>query len=407
MMEMDLKSIKKWNNSFIHICLVICLFFSLLLAQEDNIINKWSVRMADSEMKRNPEAITLDFVKKPKWNYTHGLVLTAYSWLWQKNKNPKHFNYIQSYVDHFVNDSGQIKDYKLQDYNIDKINTGRCLLFLYKQTGLDKYKKAAFLLREQLKTHPRTSEGSFWHKKRYPWQVWLDGIYMGLPFYTEFGLIFQDSTCFDDAANQIILAEKHLRNPKSGLLYHGWDESGDQRWSDPETGLSSHVWGRGMGWYAMALVDVLDYLPQNHPKRPEIIAILNRLAIALEQNCDPETGLWYQVMDRPADKGNYLESTASTMFVYTLIKAVKKGYIDSKYHSIVSLSFNSILEQFIKIENDGTLNITKCCAGAGLGGNPYRDGSYEYYISTEIRDNDPKAVGPFIMAALEFESLEN
>ena len=393
-----------FNNLFLIICII---FATALLAQENTTNEKLSVRMAESEMKRNPDAITLDFVKRPKWNYTQGLVLTAFSKLWHQYKDSSYFRYIQEYYDFFVNDSGEIKDYNLKDYNIDKINPGRGLLFLYKQTNDEKYKNAALFLRKQLRTHPRTSEGNFWHKKRYPWQVWLDGIYMGLPFYAEFDKIFNEPDCFDDVAKQIILAEKHLRDPETGLYYHGWDESRNQRWADSKTGLSPHIWGRGVGWFAMALVDVLDFLPDNHPQRLEIISILDRLAEAIKRSQDKESGLWYQVMDRPDGEGNYLESTASTMFVYTLIKAVKKGYIEKNYQSIAQKGFNGILKHFIKIENNGNISITMCCAGAGLGGNPYRDGSYEYYISTEIRDNDPKAVGPFIMSALEFETLEN
>jgi unsaturated rhamnogalacturonyl hydrolase len=396
------------TRSLIPVFLIINILFITILSPQENIVNeKWSIRMANSEMKRNPEAITLDFVKRPKWNYTHGLVLLAFSKLWQQYKDSNYFNYIQQYYDFFIDDSGNIKDYSLNNYNIDKVNPGRGLLFLYNETKNKKYKKAAFLLREQLRTHPRTSEGSFWHKKRYPWQIWLDGIYMGLPFYAEFGMMFDDSTCFDDVTKQIIIAEKHLRDPETGLYIHGWDESKNQRWADSKTGLSQHIWGRGVGWFAMALVDVLDFLPENHPQRLEIISILSRLAEAIKKSQDKESGLWYQVMDRPDREGNYLESTASTMFVYTLIKAVKKGYIEKNYQSIAQKGFNGILEHFIKIENNGNISITMCCAGAGLGGNPYRDGSYEYYISTEIRDNDPKAVGPFIMAALEFETLEN
>ncbi|MEJ2545277.1 MAG: glycoside hydrolase family 88 protein [Calditrichaceae bacterium] len=392
------------NNLF----LIISVIFATSLLEKENTINdKWSIKMAKSEMKRNPDAITLDFVKHPKWNYTHGLVLTAFSKLWYQYNDSSYFRYIQEYYDFFVNDSGEIKNYNLKDYNIDKINPGRGLLFLYKQTNEEKYKKAALFLHKQLKTHPRTSEGNFWHKKRYPWQVWLDGIYMGLPFYAEFGIMFDDSTCFDDISKQIILVDNHLKDPQTGLYFHGWDESRDQRWADSKTGLSPHIWGRGVGWFAMALVDVLDFLPKHHNKRSDIIAILNSLAVAIKKSQDEETGLWYQVMDKPDGEGNYLESTASTMFVYTLIKAVKKNYIESKFQYTALKGFNGILKHFIITEDDGTISITKCCAGAGLGGNPYRDGSYEYYISTDIRDNDPKAVGPFIMAALEFESLDN
>lgn len=366
----------------------------------------WAVRMAESEMTRFPQAWMVDFNKSPKWNYTQGLIITAFARLWEITRNDKYFNYIKEYVDTFVDDEGHIRNYKLEDYNIDKINAGRGLLFLFRETREERYKKAAFLLRSQFRTHPRTSEGGFWHKKRYPHQIWLDGIYMGTPFYTEFGKMFQDSSCFDDACHQIILAEKHLRDPESGLLYHGWDESKQQRWADPKTGLSDHFWGRGIGWYAMAIVDVLDYLPPEHTNRGDLIAILNRLVVALEKYRDPESGVWYQVMDQGKREGNYLESTASTMFVYTLIKAVRKGYIDSHYEAVGRDGMKGIMQNFITINSQGLLNVNQCCAGAGLGGKPYRDGSYNYYITTKIRSNDPKAVGPLIMALLEFAAAE-
>jgi len=200
--------------------------------------------------------------------------------------------------------------------------------------------------------------------------------------------------------------EKHARDEKTGLLYHGWDESRAQRWADPETGLSPNFWGRGLGWYAMAIVDVLDYLPADHPRRPEIIAVFQRLAQAIAAVQDQETGLWYQVLDQGSREGNYLESSASCMFVYALIKGVKHGYLEAQFRAIAQKGYDGILATFIEVEADGLVNIHQTCAVAGLGGDPYRNGSYEYYIHEEIRSNDPKAVGPFILASLEFESLE-
>lgn len=367
----------------------------------------WSVRMTESIMKRNPEPWMIDFRKTPKWEYTQGLVLKAIMQVWLSTGEDKYFQYVKAYYDQFVDNDGNIMLYKLEDYNIDRINPGKPLFQLYQETGQEKFKKSVFLLRKQMKTHPRTNEGGFWHKKIYPYQMWLDGLYMGSPFLAEFAKTFNEPEIFDDVANQFIWMEKHARDEKTGLLYHGWDESRQQRWADPKTGLSQHFWGRGMGWYSMALVDVLDFLPEDHPQRQDIIAILNRLSTALSKFQDAETGVWYQVVDQAGREGNYLESSASSMYVYTLFKAVKKGYIDSKFIEVAKKGYDGILNQFIEVDENGLINIHKACAVAGLGGKPYRDGSYEYYISTEIRSNDPKAVGPFILASLEFEAPVN
>jgi len=262
------------------------------------------------------------------------------------------------------------------------------------------------LLRKQMQTHPRTSESGFWHKKIYSHQMWLDGIYMASPFLAEYAETFNEPALFDDVANQIILMEKHARDEKTGLLYHGWDESRQQRWANPETGQSPNFWGRAMGWYAMALVDVLDFLPSDHPNRPKVIAILQRLATAISNYQDVDTGLWYQVVDKGGKEGNYLESSASCMFVYSFAKAVKHNYIDENFMTVARKGYDGILKHFIEVDDTGEVHIHKGCSVAGLGGNPYRDGSYEYYISEKIRSNDPKAVGPFILASLEFESIE-
>src|SRR5262245_13401390 len=231
-----------------------------------------------------------------RWTYDHGVVLKGIEGVWLSTGNGDYFRFIQRSMDHFVNDDGTIRTYNLEDYNIDNINTGRNLLLLYKVTGQEKYRKAAELLRSQLTTHPRTSDGGFWHKKIYPTQMWLDGLYMGEPFYAEYSAMVHDNKAFDDIAKQFILMEQHSRDAKTGLLYHGWDESRKQRWANPTTGRSPNFWGRAMGWYAMALVDTLDYFPKDHPQRAELIAILNRLAKAIATYQDATSGLWFRVV---------------------------------------------------------------------------------------------------------------
>jgi unsaturated rhamnogalacturonyl hydrolase len=362
--------------------------------------------MAESVMKRNPDPWTLDSQKDPKWEYTYGLVLKAVLQVWTATGDPRYFQYVKDYYDHFIDNHGNILTYHPDDYNIDRINPGKPLFLLYEKTGDERYKKAIQLLRMQLKTHPRTSDGGFWHKKIYPHQMWLDGLYMAAPFLAEYAKTFNEPQTFDDAANQVLLMEKHAREEKTGLLYHGWDESRRQRWADPETGLSSHFWGRSMGWYAMAVVDVLDFLPENHPRRQDIVAVFNRLATAVTNVQDKETGLWYQILDQGARKGNYLESSASCMFVYALAKGVRKGTLHPAFMNIARKGYQGILDRFIETDKNGLVSILQACAVAGLGGNPYRDGSYGYYIHEKIRNNDPKAIGPFILASLEMEAVK-
>ena len=248
---------------------------------------------------------------------------------------------------------------------------------------------------------PRTTEGGFWHKKRYPFQMWLDGLYMGAPFLARYAATFHEPEIFDDVVNQFAIVHKHTYNKEVGLNYHGWDESKEQRWADPETGCSPNFWGRAMGWYAMALVDVLDYFPEDYSGHERLLSILKDVAAGIKKYQDEESGLWYQVLDQGSREGNYPEASASSMFVYTLLKAGRLGYIDQSYIEVAHKGYQGMLKHFIKENPDGTISLTDVCAVAGLGGDPYRDGTYEYYINEPVRDNDPKGVGPFILASLE------
>ncbi|MDX5436959.1 MAG: glycoside hydrolase family 88 protein [Pontibacter sp.] len=365
----------------------------------------WSVRMADSDIKRNPEGWMIDFRPEPKWDYTQGLFASAIQRVWEKTRDPKYLAYIKAYADLMISEDGTIKTYKKADYNIDRVNPGKFLMELYKETGDTKYKLAFENLRNQMRTHPRTKEGGFWHKKIYPHQMWLDGLYMASPFLAQYAVEYNELALFDDIANQVVLVDKYTWDAKKGLWRHGWDESKEQKWADPVTGQAPNVWGRAMGWYAMALVDVLDYFPKDHPRRAEIVQLTQKMASALVKYQDEKTGLWYQVVDQGGREGNYLEGSASSMFTYFLAKAAKNGHIDQKYMKVAQKSYNGILANLIKENPDGTISITNVCAVAGLGGTPYRDGTYEYYINEERRDNDPKAVAPFIMASLIFEEL--
>ena len=230
--------------------------------------------------------------------------------------------------------------------------------------------------------------------------MWLDGLYMGEPFYAQYTEVFENGKNFYDIALQFELINNNAKDSKTGLLYHAWDESKQMPWANKETGKSPNFWSRSLGWYAMALVDVLDYMPKNHPKHAELVGYLNDLAVALVKVQD-KSGLWYQVPDMGTREGNYLEASGSAMFAYTLAKGANKGYLPSKYKAIAAKTFDAITSRLVKVEADGSVIITQACAVAGLGGNPYRDGSYEYYINEKKKDNDPKATGPFILAALE------
>jgi unsaturated rhamnogalacturonyl hydrolase len=255
-----------------------------------------------------------------------------------------------------------------------------------------------------MRSHPRTSDGAFWHKQIYPWQMWLDGVYMASPFLAEYAATFHEPALWDDVVRQILLAETHMRDRKTGLCYHGWDERRQERWADATTGRSSQFWGRAMGWYAMAVVDVLEWLPPDHAQRPAVLDVLARLAAAIARVQDSATSVWWQVLDQPGRPGNYREASASSMFVYALAKAVRHGWLDrAVYGKVAARGYQGMLEEFIEVDRDGHVNLTNICKVAGLGGTPYRDGSYAYYTRTEIVKNDPKGVGAFLLAAVESE----
>ncbi|MBB5437843.1 unsaturated rhamnogalacturonyl hydrolase [Pedobacter sp. AK017] len=355
-----------------------------------------SDQMAATVMEIWPE-------RAKKWSYDHGVVQDGMDALWKRSGNASYFKYIQNDMDGFISADGTIDTYSQEHVNIDNVKNGTVLLDLYKITGQQKYFKAATTLWEQLKIQPRTKQGSFWHKKIYPNQVWLDGLYMGQPFYAEYAALIGNKEAFDDIANQFIWVEQNTRDTRTGLLYHGWDESKTERWADPKTGLSPHIWARAMGWYAMALVETLDNFPKTHPKRQEMINILNRLAAAVKNTQNNKTGVWYDILDQPNRKGNYFESSASGMFVYAIAKGVRLGYLPASYFVVASKGYKGIQQEFVEQRAEGKINLKGTVSVSGLGGKPYRDGSYEYYMSEKVVSNDPKGVGAFLMAANEME----
>lgn len=358
--------------------------------------------MTDSTIARYPTLAK-------EWNYQWGLVLKGVERVWRATGDEKYFAYIQHNIDRFVQPDGTIRGYRVDEYNVDRLNTGKVLFMLYEKTRAEKYKRALDLLRSQLDLHPRTNSGGFWHKQIYPYQMWLDGIYMADAFFAEYEATFamRDSQCairnFDDIAHQIILIEQHTRDEKTGLLYHAWDESKQMPWANLLTSCSPHFWGRAIGWYGMAIVDILDFLPRDHSQRPALIAILNRACDALARVQDAASGVWWQVLDQGARPGNYLESSASSMFVYAFVKGARHDYLPAKYFDLARRAYDGIVKEFIKVDDAGQVHLTNTCKSAGLGGNPYRDGSYEYYIGEPRVSDNHHGVGAFILASAEIE----
>ena len=354
----------------------------------------WSLKMANSVIAKSDSLIWYKDLPKPKWTYDLAFLGQAIDKL--SCYDTTYNQYAKAYIDYFVQEDGTVNGYKFYDYNLDNINPGKYVITLYKRTGEEKYRVAIEQFYQQILEQPATNSGGFWHKERYPWQMWLDGIYMASPFITQYAREFNKPELFDLVTHQIKLIYEKTYDPKTGLLYHAWDESREQRWCNPETGQSKHFWSRAIGWYTMAIVDVLDFLPENHPDRDAIIEILNNISSALIKVQDEETGLWYQVLDQGGREGNYIEASGSAMYIYTFAKGAKKGYLPEHYLKIAEKKFDSLIKTLVKTDEKGLVTLTNICGGCGLGGNPYREGDYNYYINEKRIDNDQKGVAPFL-----------
>jgi unsaturated rhamnogalacturonyl hydrolase len=371
---------------------------------------EWSTRLARSELARQAGALEAGATPKSRWDYTSGLFAFSLQQLAAATGDNALRDTGDRIVTSFVGTDGAIATYSFDDFNIDMVTPGRALLEVQARQPEERLRTALATLRRQLAQQPRTSEGGFWHKLRYPHQMWLDGLYMGSPFLAAYGKAFADPTAFDDVAKQIVLIDAHLHDAKTGLYYHAWDEARKQDWADKDTGRSPNFWGRSIGWYGMAIVDVLDYLPPTQTELEEINAILRRVAGGIVRWQDPQSGAWWQVVDQGAREGNYLEATASSMFVYTLAKAINRGYLPrEQYLPAVRRGYEALVREFIRTAPDGSVSLTRCCSVAGLGytnaAGRARDGSFAYYVSEPIVDNDLKGVGPFILAGLEMQQL--
>ncbi len=385
---------------------------------------RYSEWMTRSEMSRQPKSYMLDFSKRPKWSYVMGIELEAMLNTYQKYGGYDILKYCKEYCDTMIHPDGTIRGYDINAYNLDNVRTGHFVSAFHKQYPEAKNALAIRMLMKQLDEQPRTKEGIYWHKNIYAYQVWLDGIFMGLPFRVfNADSVYGGSEAYaiyNDAVNQLLKTYERTYDASTGLNRHAWDENRDMFWSDSITGLSQHCWARAQGWFTMALVEILDALPSDYPRRSEVMSLLDKTLSSVVKWQDKTSGLWYQVMDSPEREGNYPEATASSMFAYSLLKAARKGYAAPKYRNYGKKAYNAIIKHFIRVEPDNTISLTGCCSVAGLGPgmsdavkkaapnvkpNPRRDGSFKYYISEPIRDNDAKGIGPFIWASLEMESL--
>ena len=344
--------------------------------------------------------------KKPHWNYIDGCMITALMKIAEIKGESRYFDFAESFIDYYVADDGSILGYDKAKYNLDDVNEGRVLFELYEQTGKEKYRLAIEKQKEQLLEQPRTSTGNFWHKLIYPNQIWLDGVYMAQVFSVKYAKYFgaQD---YSDPLMQIKNVRKYMFDESAGLYYHGLDCSKVAFWSDSDTGLSKNFWLRSIGWFAVAMADIVEIADSKI--RDEISVILAELMEGIAKYRDPETGIYYQVVNMPKREGNYLETSGSSMIAYAMMKGARLGVLDEKYADMGKATFDGICNRYLGFDEEGRLNLGGICLVAGLGpeNNRRRDGSYEYYISEPIVENDAKGVAPFILCYTEVLSKEN
>lgn len=367
-------------------------------------VKSWPDKIIGSTMQFYPDATKL-FIHAPgKWNYEMGVFLSAMFIQSQRKNNDQYQQYIKRWADRFINAEGRIDAayYDAKEYKLDDIIPGRPALFLYEKTKEAKYKSAADQLMDQLKHQPKTGDGGYWHKEIYPNQMWLDGIYMADLFSTQYAKVFNQSAWYDEAIHQIELIARHTTDAKTGLMYHGWDESKNKVWAHPERGTSPSFWGRAMGWYMMALVDCLDYIPENHPERNEVIGIFQRLSKNLLNYQDPKLNLWYQVVDKGSEEGNWIETSCSAMFTYAYAKGYRKGYLDKTYQAASRKAFDSLIKNYVYFDDEGRLYLDQTVKVGTLNFKNSK-GDYSYYVTSERRINDYKGLGALLFAAIEVD----
>jgi unsaturated rhamnogalacturonyl hydrolase len=358
---------------------------AVMLAETAGASEDWSQRLVDSTLKRNPEARNFNH----GWNYSAGLFLFGQYLVYRRTREPRLLEYMKSYVDAHVNEHGQ-PDEPIE--SLDCVLTANLLIVLYEETKDQRYKLGAEIFRRRFDTYPRTSDGGFWHGNRpeRAWQLWLDGVYMALQFLLRYGRTFGDSAYANaEAVRQLLVYHKHLKAERSGLLYHAYDESGKAAWADPVQHRSRDIWCRSVGWYGMMLVDTLDVIPQNQPGRGELLTILRELVEGIANCQDLETGLWYEVLDRPKLAGNWTETSSSSMFTYMISIAQKRGYIAAKYAATARKGYRGVMSR-VSIGSDGLTNIAEICVGTNAG-------DTAWYLARPRQTNDPHGLGAFLL----------
>ena len=339
--------------------------------------------------------------KKPHWNYIDGCMITSLLAMSQITGDRKYFDFAEKFIDYYVSDDGSILGYDIEKYNLDDLNEGRVLFELFRETKKEKYRLAIEHQKKQLDNQPRTYTGNFWHKLIYPNQIWLDGIYMAQVFSTLYAKNFGGKD-YSDVVKQIENVNKYMQNGESGLYYHGLDCSKTIFWADKESGLSKNFWLRSIGWFTVALVDIIEIIDEDE-KKASLIAIFTNLIDSITAFRDKESGLYWQVVDQPGREGNYLETSGSSMIAYAQLKGARLGLLGEEYSSLGKETFDGICERYLNVSESGELNLGGICLVAGLGpeSNPRRDGSYEYYISEPVVENDAKGVAPFVLCYTE------
>ena len=388
------------------LAIIACCLLAACSPREESLL----VRTVQSELQRCPTAAELDGLQgRLKWNYTTGLELKAFLDCSYMDELLPVREYVRDWYEAIIDSTGAIGGgYKEANYSLDHICPGWTLLKLVKSYPEEKYFKAIEQLYRQLQAQPRNAEGGFWHKQIYPDQMWLDGLYMAMPFYAEYTRDYVvdslRSAHYEDIVHQFSLAYEHCYDPANGLLRHAWDASQRMFWCDPQTGQSAHAWGRALGWYCMALVEVIDILNQDSRFEDKTLpSILSSVFASLLKVADPETGLWYQVLDCPGREGNYLEATCNAMFAYAMLKGVRLGVLDGVDEKMACQTYEQMVKTFVTVDDAGVVDLNECCAVAGLGGKQMRSGKYDYYVNETIVKNDPKGMGPLIWAMHEYD----
>ncbi len=342
----------------------------------------WSIAVIRTTMDRYPNPAELG-----KWGYAVAFFLYGVYLVYRRTHDRRYLDYVRGWIDSHVDASGHI------DAEIDSLDfmlPGNLLLVLYRETKEKKYKLAAEEIRDRLNTYPRTSDGGFWHATTKPHQLWLDGLYMSMPFLVRYGKMFHDSRYADkEAAHQLLIYTRHLYDPATGLLFHAYDESGAMPWANPVTHHSSFFWGRSIGWYSMALIIVLHALPRRDPARPRLLAMVRELVAALARYQDPKTGLWYQVVNRPDLPGNWLETSCSCMFAYFIARAVREHYVAPKYESVAAKGYRGILARLVR-DPDGSAHIPGICVGTNVG-------NLAFYLARPQKTDDFHGLGAFLV----------